>query len=352
MPDNEIIIIEDFAENYSIRQQKEVMSAHWHSDQVTIFTAIIYFKDDDVLKHMSYAVISDDLHHDKGFVFNANSAIFNDLKNKLRFPIQYAHYWSDGAGSQFKNRYNLGNLIHHKDDFGFASDWSFFETAHGKGPVDGIGAAVKRAVWMKVIQNKAVISTAKEFFELSKILNDTITVLFTSSGENEEKRKILKTRWEKMIKPIAATQKLHYAKPHLFQLKIAQNSPFTISNDDGISYHIHNVYDMKEINPKSDDIEHIQRPTVGGFVTIEIPSRNLKIPNRLYVAQICSIDKENAEVLFLRKSEKTNKTFSFPEKEDRSWVNLSQIKTLLSEPLFDERRFNYTFSQTIDHIYA
>lgn len=105
-------------------------------------------------------MISDDLQHDKGFVFNANSTIFNDLQKKLLFPIQYAHYWSDGAGSQFKNRYNVGNLVHHKDDFGFESDWSIFETSHGKEPTDGIGAVVKRRVWMKVLQNKAIVNTA------------------------------------------------------------------------------------------------------------------------------------------------------------------------------------------------
>lgn len=47
-----------------------------------------------------------------------------------------------------------------------------------------------------------------------------------------------------------------------------------------------------------------------------------------------------------------NKVLSFSEKEDRSWVNFFHVKSLLPEPLFDERRFNYVFSHTIDHIYA
>lgn len=62
-------------------------------------------------------MISGDLHHDTGFIFNANSAIFNDFQNKLHFPIQHCYYWHDGAGSQFKNTHNLGNLVHKKDDF-------------------------------------------------------------------------------------------------------------------------------------------------------------------------------------------------------------------------------------------
>jgi len=58
-----IIIHEDFSENYSIKYQHEIMSAHWSSKSVTIFTAIVYFRaaPGDPLQHSSYAIISDDL---------------------------------------------------------------------------------------------------------------------------------------------------------------------------------------------------------------------------------------------------------------------------------------------------
>ena len=49
------------------------------------------------------------------------------------------HYWSDGAASQFKSRYNFLNVAFHQRDFECDADWSFFRTAHGKGPVDGVG---------------------------------------------------------------------------------------------------------------------------------------------------------------------------------------------------------------------
>ena len=53
------------------------------------------------------------------------------------------HYCSDGAGSQFKNRFNLASVLYHPLDYGTQSTWSFSETAHGKGAVDGVGGAVK-----------------------------------------------------------------------------------------------------------------------------------------------------------------------------------------------------------------
>jgi len=182
---------------------------------------------------------------------------------------------------------------------------------------------VKREIWTKVHQNKAVVNTAKEIFALSKQLNEVITILFVSTQENEERRNILQTCWEEMKKPIARTQKLHYVKPHSpSQLKTAKNSPFTLNNYVPENfYNIHNVYDeTNRKNSKSDDMECKQKPAIGNFVTIEVYSANSKVPNKLYVAQICSIDEKNAKVLFLRKCDKTNKTFPFPEKEDRSWI--------------------------------
>lgn len=146
LAEGEIIVHEVFAENYSIKQQNEIMSAHWSSKQVSIFMAVVYFMHESSLQHLSYAIVSDDVTHDKGNVHSSNSAILQDIKGRLPFPIKMIHYWSDGAAYQFKTFYTLGNLIYHFTDFGCSSDWSFIETAHGKGPVDGIGAEVKRSV--------------------------------------------------------------------------------------------------------------------------------------------------------------------------------------------------------------
>jgi hypothetical protein len=95
------------------------------------------------------------------------------------------HYWSDGAASQFKNKFTLANLLFHKADFQCDADWSFFATAHGKGPVDGIGAEVKRSIWQSTLKGRAVVSNAKEFFETAKKLAGKINVLYMPSEEIE-----------------------------------------------------------------------------------------------------------------------------------------------------------------------
>ena len=136
--EDEIIIHEDFSENFQLKHQQEIMASHWSNESVTVFTAVVYYKDvNKDLKHFSYALISDELSHDKGSVYVFNKALLDDVSKKI--PFKKVHYWSDGADSQFKNRFNLASVLYHPLDYGTQSTWSFFETAHGKGAVDGVG---------------------------------------------------------------------------------------------------------------------------------------------------------------------------------------------------------------------
>ena len=63
---DEIIIHEDFSENFQLKHQREIMKSHWSNESDTVFTAVVYYKDDNKdLKHLSYVLISDELSHDK-----------------------------------------------------------------------------------------------------------------------------------------------------------------------------------------------------------------------------------------------------------------------------------------------
>ena len=60
--EDEIIIHEDFSENFQLKHQQEIMASHWSNESVTVFTAAVYYKDvTKDLKHFSYALISDEL---------------------------------------------------------------------------------------------------------------------------------------------------------------------------------------------------------------------------------------------------------------------------------------------------
>ena len=221
----EVIIHEDFAENFQMKHQREVMAAHWSNDTVTLFTAVVYYRSGTGdLEHKSYAVISDDLRHDKQSVYAFNKAILKEVKKFTQ--VNKVHYWSDGAGSQFKNKYNLSSLLFHEQDFGAKATWSFFETAHGKGPVDGVGAEVKRAVWRSILQDKEVVSSPLEFHRVAQKVCNKVSPLYVPQAEVNNQTEKLKERWNG-CRTIPHTHAIHFAsKVDDVTISVAKNSQF------------------------------------------------------------------------------------------------------------------------------
>ena len=117
LKENELIISEDFSENYSLKQQHEIMSAHCSQEELSLFCATAHYLQDGKPAFNHYVLCSNDLTHDKNTIFFYNSYIINDLKsNRLIFDM--VHYWTDGPSSQLKNQYNFANLLLHQRDFG------------------------------------------------------------------------------------------------------------------------------------------------------------------------------------------------------------------------------------------
>ena len=105
------------------------------------------------------------------FAVTAFNRVMLNAAMSSGIAIEQLHIFRDGAGSQFKNRLVLPQvvqptLLHAKLQ---SLDWrSFFTTAHGKGPVDRVDGTVKRAVWHRILQEKVVINTAEEFYHCAK----------------------------------------------------------------------------------------------------------------------------------------------------------------------------------------
>lgn len=134
---NTAVLQEDFSENYCLKHQNEIMTAHWNQ------AAIAYFNNTDFA---SFALVSDYLNHNKFAVAAFNRRILQELENNGK-TVKNLHVFSDGCAGQFKNCSNLSllttpTLLHQELDH---LDWSFFATSHGKGPI----GTVKRAVWRR-----------------------------------------------------------------------------------------------------------------------------------------------------------------------------------------------------------
>ena len=146
--EGEVLVIGDFAENYSFVLQDAAQGFHWNNSQATIHPFVIYHRlplpgdDNTNLKSLSFVIISDCLTHDTIAVHRFQRKLIAHLKDHL--PFEKVIYFSDGAASQYKNKKNFINLVYHEEDFGMPAEWHFFATSHGKGPCDGVGGTVKR----------------------------------------------------------------------------------------------------------------------------------------------------------------------------------------------------------------
>jgi hypothetical protein len=66
------------------------------------------------------------------------------------------------------------NLTYYEADFGLPACWTFSTTSHGKGPVDGIGAAVKSCATRYLLSSSPgrAFLTSEDFFKFTKQVND------------------------------------------------------------------------------------------------------------------------------------------------------------------------------------
>ena len=156
LSENELIILLDFAENYSFVVQDAVQGFHWENSQATLHPFAAYFRSSNGdLKHTSICVISDCFKQDQIAVHCFLTKVITLMKQKVN-NIKIIHYYSDGAPSQYKNYNGLVNLCHHRLDHGIDPVWNFFGTSHGKSACDGIGGTIKQ-----LATNASLMATGK-----------------------------------------------------------------------------------------------------------------------------------------------------------------------------------------------
>ena len=121
----ECIVICDFSENYAFVIQDSVQGVHWNNNQATLHPFVIYFKENNSLKHISYVAISESLKHDTNAIHLFQRQLTSFLKSEVR-DVRKIIYFSDGASAQYKNRKNFVNTCFHEEDFGVGVEWLFF----------------------------------------------------------------------------------------------------------------------------------------------------------------------------------------------------------------------------------
>ena len=74
----------DFAENYMCTAQDEVQSAHWKQNQITLFTTVMWFRENIKCE----VIISDHLKHDKTPIVVFMDQLFSLKKKQILTPLK------------------------------------------------------------------------------------------------------------------------------------------------------------------------------------------------------------------------------------------------------------------------
>ena len=101
LKEGQMIVVCDFAENYSFVVQDEIQSFHWNNSMVTLHPFVGYYKDEDILKHANFVSISECNIHDSVSVHLFITQFLSHIKEKLPM-INKIIYYSDGRAAQYK----------------------------------------------------------------------------------------------------------------------------------------------------------------------------------------------------------------------------------------------------------
>lgn len=220
-----IVLQVDFSENYRTGYQDEIQNAFFNYNQVSLFNAVVWSGPNSTV--LNYSLASDDVSHDKYSIYVYLTEIMMDIKK--RFPLlKTVNIFSDGAASQFKQRFAFANLTFLSNDFDVDLIWNFFSSGHGRGAVDGVGGSVKRLVWKGVMANRCIVRNAKDFVHYATAVTKNINVILVDAQYIKSQSSLLDQRWDK-VRAVPDTLKIHYVKSlSLYNIEI---KPFAKSTN-------------------------------------------------------------------------------------------------------------------------
>lgn len=207
LAENEVCLVIDFSENYTLKYADEVQSVHFGASkvQISLHTGAYYYKDGEETKCQTFCTVSMCLRHDPSAVWANILPILTDIQRNHP-NIDNFHFMSDGPTTQYRNKKNFFLFVHYSMQLGFShSSWNFFESGHGKSVADGVGGVVKRTADSEVAKGNDIasieqfIETANKNLKKTKIYQVNEENILTIDAVLEQKN----------IKPIPNTMQLH-----------------------------------------------------------------------------------------------------------------------------------------------
>ena len=214
MPHDQCVVVMDFSENMSLQSQDEIESAHWNIRQVTIHPIYIVRHsvdstyDNPKLQKESLIVISDSLTHDSNAVQVFTYKLIAHLRNNPGpCPINVIHRFSDNCAAQYKNKVAFYNLTLLEETHDIRVMYHFTESGHGKGPSDGLGAAIKGRISRLILAGNVINNAYQVYLALQRNKSENIIqkIVYVPKRVIDQ----LKPDKPTMIKPLKGTQSFH-----------------------------------------------------------------------------------------------------------------------------------------------
>ena len=315
LTDSQALVTLDFAENYTFLIQDAIQGFHWNNDQATLHPFSIYNKG----SHYSFCVFSDHQKHVNDVVYTFLKAVLARVKQDLPH-IDEIVYFSDGAGSQYKNFKNFNNLMHHSEDFGIKASWNFYATSHGKNTCDGIGGTVKRLASRHSLQGN-MIKTAQDLFTFCNDNIHSVTSIYVPSREVVEQSKLLESRHSGAPK-VPGCRDAHRFVPVGNMLEV-----YTVSEDETPLTHV--SYQSSSLAPSSSETPIYN---MGMYVAVWYDGK-------WWIGMVSDYDVEQDDykIKFMHPSGTKQKTgFYWPSpRDDQCWVIrdhiICEVKTLKTQ---------------------
>ncbi|KAJ9526476.1 hypothetical protein QJQ45_009943 [Haematococcus lacustris] len=135
-------------EKLTVERSVEIMSEHWHAQQIGILVACAYFKNKEgAYKEHTVYVMTDGKEQSAAITQAAVNQVVCYLLAEHDMDMRQLYMWSDGCAGQFKGAPAMRQHWGMAQRFSMPVWWSYGATAHFKGRHDSEGGVVKQ--WLR-----------------------------------------------------------------------------------------------------------------------------------------------------------------------------------------------------------
>ncbi|KAJ9509827.1 hypothetical protein QJQ45_011578 [Haematococcus lacustris] len=164
--DGKVVISCDWSEKLTVERSVEIMSEHWHAQQIGILVACAYFKNKEgAYKEHTVYVMTDGKEQSATITQAAVNQVVCYLLAEHDMDMRQLYMWSGGCAAQFKGAPAMRQHWGMAQRFSMPVWWSYGATAHFKGRHDSEGGVVKQWLRGEILADRVGMCNASGFVQ-------------------------------------------------------------------------------------------------------------------------------------------------------------------------------------------